>query len=102
MPPPESSRSGSSPIPGGFLRTSLPGPTPSTNQTLETRERTLATWSDSERLFRKYHGVQAGCWCMFYHRECPTGPLQSKARQDANRLDHYAMLRRGHAQGILA
>ena len=102
MPPPETSRNGSSPIPGGFLRTSLPGPTPSTNQTLETRERALATWSDFERLFRKYHGVQAGCWCMFYHRECPTGPLQSKARQDANRLDHYAMLRVGYAQGILA
>ena len=78
MPPPETSRNGSSPIPGGFLRTSLPGPTPSTNQTLETRERTLATWSDSEWLFRKYHGVQAGCWCMFYHREGPTDPSRAR------------------------
>ena len=38
---------------------------------------------------------------MFYHREGPTGPLESARRQDANRRDHRALLRRGHAQGIL-
>jgi GNAT superfamily N-acetyltransferase len=38
---------------------------------------------------------------MFYHREGPTGPLQSRARQEANRTDHHALLLRGHAQGIL-
>lgn len=38
---------------------------------------------------------------MFYHREGPTGPLQSKSRQEANRRDHHALLMRGHAHGIL-
>ncbi len=59
------------------------------------------TWKDFEGLFARYHGVQAGCWCMFYHREGPTGPLGSRSRQDANRRDHRALLLRGHAHGIL-
>jgi GNAT superfamily N-acetyltransferase len=67
----------------------------------EARELTLSRWRDFEALFRKYHGVQAGCWCMYYHREGPTGPLASPARQDANRLDHRALVRSGHGQGIL-
>jgi GNAT superfamily N-acetyltransferase len=68
---------------------------------LATRELSPATWPDFEGLFRKYHGVQAGCWCMFYHREGPTGPLQSRSRQEANRRDHHALLLRGHAHGVL-
>jgi ribosomal protein S18 acetylase RimI-like enzyme len=71
------------------------------NQSLETRELVPSRWTDFEALFRKYHGVQAGCWCMFYHREGPTGPLNSKARQEANRVDHRALLLKGHAHGIL-
>lgn len=73
----------------------------SESQPLETRELTDSSWIDFERLFRKYHGVQAGCWCMYYHREGPTGPLQSKSRQEANRRDHHSLLLRGHAHGIL-
>ena len=69
--------------------------------TFETKELTPQRWNDFERLFRKYHGVQAGCWCMFYHRDGPTGPLESAERQDQNRKDHRALLLRGHAQGIL-
>ena len=65
------------------------------------RELGPSTWADFERLFRKYHGVQAGCWCMFYHREGPTGPLQSTSRQETNRRDHRSLMLRGHAQGIL-
>jgi GNAT superfamily N-acetyltransferase len=68
---------------------------------LEARELVPSRWPDFETLFRKYHGVQAGCWCMFYHREGPTGPLASRSRQEANRRDHLTLLRRGHAQGIL-
>ncbi len=66
-----------------------------------TAELEPARWDDFEALFRKYHGVQAGCWCMFYHREGPTGPLGSRARQEANRRDHRALLAGGHANGIL-
>ncbi|HXY46459.1 MAG TPA: GNAT family N-acetyltransferase [Thermoplasmata archaeon] len=70
-------------------------------QPLDARELSSSTWADFESLFRKYHGVQAGCWCMFYHREGPTGPLQSTSRQEANRRDHHALLLKGHAHGIL-
>lgn len=70
-------------------------------QPLEAAELSPSTWPDFEKLFRKYHGVQAGCWCMFYHREGPTGPLLSTARQEANRRDHHTFLLRGHAHGIL-
>lgn len=38
---------------------------------------------------------------MFYHREGPNGPLESSARQEANRRDHRSLLLAGHAQGIL-
>lgn len=58
-------------------------------------------WKDFERLFVRNHGVQAGCWCMFYHRERPTGPLGSTERQEANRRDHRALVLRGHAHGVL-
>jgi GNAT superfamily N-acetyltransferase len=67
----------------------------------QTRELVPSRWKDFETLFRKYQGVQAGCWCMFYHREGPTGPLNSTARQEANRVDHRALLLKGHAHGIL-
>jgi ribosomal protein S18 acetylase RimI-like enzyme len=65
------------------------------------REFKPSRWADFEALFQKYHGVQAGCWCMYYHRTGPTGPLSSSTRQEANRRDHRALLLRGHAQGVL-
>ncbi len=68
---------------------------------LEARELTPARWVDFEGLFQKYQGVQAGCWCMFYHREGPNGPLGSVARQAANRRDHRALLGAGRAHGVL-
>ncbi len=58
-------------------------------------------WGDFERLFGKYGGVQAGCWCMFYHRDGPNGPLESVERQEANRRDHRRLLGAGRAHGIL-
>jgi GNAT superfamily N-acetyltransferase len=59
------------------------------------------TWADFERLFRPHGGVQAGCWCMFYHRAGPTGPLASAARQRSNRGDHRALALRGRAHGVI-
>ena len=67
----------------------------------EARELTPERWADFEGLFRKYHGVQAGCWCMFYHRDGPTGPLESASRQEQNRREHLRLLRAGGAHGIL-
>ncbi len=73
----------------------------SATKALEAFELDSERWKDFEVLFRKYHGVQAGCWCMFYHREGPTGPLDSTVRQEANRRDHRSLLLAGHAHGIL-
>ncbi len=69
--------------------------------TYTTRELAPGRWNDFDRLFRRYGGVQAGCWCMFYHRVGPTGPLGDPARPAANRRDHRRLLERGHAHGIL-
>ncbi len=68
---------------------------------LVARELVPSRWTDFERFFRRYHGVQAGCWCMFYHRDGPTGALADPERQEANRRDHRALLERGKAHGIL-
>ncbi len=71
------------------------------SEEFRTREFEWDRWEDFERLFRRYDGVQAGCWCMFYHREGPNGPLASAERAEANRRDHRELLRRDHAHGIL-
>ncbi len=68
---------------------------------LEARELTVARWTDFEALFAKYGGVQAGCWCMFYHRSGPNRGASEAARQEQNRKDHGELLRRGHAHGVL-
>lgn len=68
----------------------------------ETAELTPARWKDFEALFGRYGGVQAGCWCMFYHRDGPTSePLGSPARRAANRRDHRALVERGSGNGVL-
>jgi GNAT superfamily N-acetyltransferase len=71
------------------------------SHSLDAHEFEPSRWKDFETLFRKYHGVSAGCWCMFYHRAGPNGPLESASRQEANRMDHHALLLDGHAHGIL-
>jgi ribosomal protein S18 acetylase RimI-like enzyme len=68
-----------------------------------TQELSPDTWSDFAKLFAKHGGVQAGCWCMFYHR---TGPVTSTAAgrlnwASRNRSDKRALVRRGSSQGIL-
>lgn len=69
--------------------------------TWSVRELGPGTWADFETLFRKYHGVQAGCWCMFYHREGPVRGLQEPQRIEKNRRDHRDLVRRGRAHGVL-
>lgn len=76
-------------------------PTASTGERWTSRELTPARWGDFERFFGRYGGVQAGCWCMFYHRDGPNGPLDDPARHESNRRDHRELLSRGRAHGIL-
>ncbi len=43
------------------------------------------TWKDFETLFNKYGGVQAGCWCMYYHR---TGGSPGKTQEERTERNH--------------
>jgi GNAT superfamily N-acetyltransferase len=63
-----------------------------------TKELTYRTWPDFERLFAKHNGVQAGCWCMFYHRD---QPVPGEDRERRNRKDKRDLVRRGRSHGIL-
>lgn len=64
------------------------------------RPLTEESWADFERLFGRFGGVQAGCWCFYYHRPGPIGE-PSAARTEQNRRDHRAMVAEGRARGIL-
>ena len=66
-----------------------------------TRELTPRRWGDFEALFRPYRGVQAGCWCMFYHRPRPNRTPNDALRTEQNRQDHARLVRQGRALGIL-
>jgi len=63
-----------------------------------TKELTPARWPDFEKLFAKHGGVQAGCWCMFYHRPLP---IPEKERATRNRRDKRALVLERRSHGIL-
>jgi len=63
-----------------------------------TRQLTPGTWPDFEKLFAKHGGVQAGCWCMFYHRP---RPIHEKERASRNRRDKRAFVLARRSHGIL-
>ena len=71
--------------------------------TFRTRELSPETWSDFAKLFAKHGGVQAGCWCMFYHRPGPLRPAAGSRLDWAsrNRNDKRALVRRGGSHGIV-
>ncbi len=59
------------------------------------------TWTDFERFFAKYNGVQACCWCVYYHR---TGATPGKTMEEKcrNNLDmKKAMVHDGRSRGVL-
>jgi GNAT superfamily N-acetyltransferase len=66
-----------------------------------TRELTARTWKDFDQLFGKYGGVQAGCWCMFYHRDRPVGAVGAPATIARNRSDHRQLVGAGRAHGVI-
>jgi len=67
-----------------------------------TKELSPETWPDFEKLFAKHGGVQAGCWCMFYHRPRPLPPeFRGKERAAQNRRDKEAFVQQGRSHGIL-
>lgn len=72
-----------------------------TKETFTTKELSRRTWPDFERLFAKYNGVQAGCWCMFYHRPGPIQDLGRQSWEGRNRRDQKALIERRRSHGIL-
>jgi GNAT superfamily N-acetyltransferase len=66
-----------------------------------TKELSKSTWFDFEKLFQKYNGVQAGCWCMFYQRPRPLSGLTLGQRERRNHKDKELLVKRGLAHGII-
>jgi GNAT superfamily N-acetyltransferase len=67
----------------------------------EYRRLSRETWPDFERLFSKYGGVQAGCWCMFYRRVGPNSAPTEALRQEQNRIDRRDLAHSGTSDGLL-
>ena len=67
-----------------------------------TRELSLATWTDFERLFSKHCGV-GGCWCMYYQR--PSGGtmkgLTTTEKRAKNKRDKKSLVGDNRSHGVL-
>lgn len=65
------------------------------------KDLTTDTWSEFEQFFSKYNGVQAGCWCMYYHRKHETPGKTWEEKSDNNRKDHRDLVFSNSARGIM-
>lgn len=59
------------------------------------------TWNDFEEFFSKYNGVQAGCWCMYYHRVHQTPGKTVKEWTENNYRDKKELVMGEKSRGIL-
>ncbi len=59
------------------------------------------TWKDFESFFSKYNGVQAGCWCMYYHREHVTPGKTIEEKTENNHREKEALVKSGKSRGVL-
>ena len=70
-----------------------------------TKELSMRTWKDFEKLFlQKSEG--GGCWCMIFHRLGPlpkkeTGKITKDQKMARNRHDKKALVPKGCSHGIL-
>jgi GNAT superfamily N-acetyltransferase len=70
-----------------------------------TKELSLRTWRDFEKLFLK-KGKWGGCWCMIFQRPGPlprgeAGKLTKEQRSARNRKDKKGLVEEGHSHGVL-
>ena len=65
---------------------------------------TPGRWPDLEAIFNaKGCSVARGCWCMYYRRSGPRGPLpRGTTHAQANRADLKALVDAGQIPGLLA
>lgn len=59
------------------------------------------TWDDFEKFFLKYNGVQAGCWCAYYHRSRPTPGKTSEEKFKSNHDYKKRLVEEGKSRSIL-
>ena len=74
-------------------------------RTMSTKELSMKTWSDFEKLFRR-PGEWDACWCIYYHRPGPlprpqASGLTPRQRVARNRKDKKALVIKGRSHGIL-
>ncbi len=67
----------------------------------EARELNSETWPEFEKLFSKFNGVQAGCWCMFYHRKNQTPGKNPEEWSSSNYRDKKELVSKNRSHGIL-
>lgn len=65
------------------------------------RDLSAATWPDFERFFARYNGVQAGCWCMYYHRTGITPGKTQEEKIERNHSDKRDLVMANKSRGIL-
>lgn len=65
------------------------------------RDLSPETWNDFERFFAKYNGVQAGCWCIFYHRTGTTPGKTWAEKRENNHRDKKEMVMSGQSRSVL-
>lgn len=65
------------------------------------KELSAETWQDFERFFSRYNGVQAGCWCMYYHRTGNTPGRTYEERAERNHQDKRDLVVSGRSRGTL-
>src|SRR5207247_10282634 len=81
------------------LTSQLPEPSLSSESNYSTRDLSLDTWPEFERLFSKLGG-DGGCWCMYY--QCLSGGrmqgLTSTESHSSNVRDRKALLAEARSQ----
>ena len=59
------------------------------------------TWADFETFFSRYDGVQAGCWCLYYHKTGNTNGKTQEERAEKNRMGKKELVEKGKARSVL-
>lgn len=61
------------------------------------RALTPETWPDFARLVEKHNGVWGGCWCVWFHPDCP----EKRQSAEGNRLLKERLVLEGRAHAAL-
>lgn len=79
----------------------MPESTLENNSRFTVKDLDANSWTDFERFFSKYNGVQAGCWCMYYHRTGVTPGKTIEEKIERNHTDKRELVLANKSRGIL-